>query len=356
MTAKTTAIHPILIVDDESGIVTSLARLLEGEAARISTFTDPLAALAAIQQQHYSLILSDNLMPRLTGLKLLTQARELSPHTRRVLITGYTDADTAIEAFNQRIIHRYLHKPWDKGKLLSVVREELAIYTEEERRRTAQRQMEIRSRRRSQMLANAIAALQEEERGAGITTDTRAVTHRLAALLIGDVVGYSRLMSEDSMETLRLLNERRRVWQTEISRVGGHLVNAPGDSILAEFESALDAVQCALAVQQEFQRDNQSLPPSRQMHFRVGITVGEVLDQGGDLYGEGVNIAARLQSMADPGSICVSENVYRLLRPSTQVSMELIGERALHNIPDPVRAYRVVVPPQGQRDPTPDST
>ena len=345
MTAHRPDIHPILIVDDEAGIVSSLARQLEQEPVQVAEFTDSTQALAAIQQQHFSLILSDNLMPKLTGLELLTQARELSPHTRRVLITGYTDANAAIDAFNKRIIHRYLHKPWEKDEFLNVVREELAIYAAEERQRTAQRQMEVRSRRRSQMLATAITALQEEERDAQILSETRTVTHRLAALLIGDVVGYSRLMSEDSMETLRVLNERRRVWGAEITRVGGHLVNAPGDSILAEFESALDAVHCALAVQQEFGRDNRALPPSRQMHFRVGITVGEVLDQGGDLYGEGVNIAARLESMVDPGQICVSENVYQLVRPNLHVPMEFIGEKALHNIPDLVRAYRIVIPP-----------
>ena len=351
MTAMASDIHPILIVDDEAGIVALLARQLAREAAHISTFTDPLAALDAIQQQHFSLIISDNLMPQLTGLDLFRQAREMSPHTRRVLITGYTDADLAIEAFNGRIIHRYLHKPWQKDGLLAVVREELAIHAQEERQRTAQRQMEIRSRRRSQMLASTIAALQEEERDGGIMADTRTVTHRLAALLIADVVGYSRLMSENSMETLRLLNERRRHWQREIGRVGGQLVNSPGDSLLAEFESALDAVRCAVSVQQQFQRDNQALPRPRQMHYRIGITVGEVLDQGGDLYGEGVNIAARLQSMAEPGSICVSENVYWLLRPSAEVNMELIGVRALHNIPEPVRAYRVLIPPNHRRTP-----
>ncbi len=344
MRAQNSEFHPILIVDDESEIVASLARQLREEAVQITTFIDATKALAAIHQQHYSLILSDNMMPHLSGLNLLTQVRELSPHTRRVMITGYTDANMAISAFNQRVIHRYLHKPWARGDLLALVREELSIYSEEERRRTAQRQMEVRSRRRSQMLASTIAALQQEELDAEVNTDTRSVTHRLAALLIGDVAGYSRLMSADSMETLRVLNERRSRWQLEIDRFGGHLVNAPGDSVLAVFESALDAVQCALAVQLEFRRDNLSLPPVRQMQYRVGITVGEVLDQGGELYGEGVNIAARLQSMAAPGEICISENVYRLVRPTLHVTMEFIGEKALHNIPDPVGAYRVVVP------------
>ena len=136
------------------------------------------------------------------------------------------------------------------------------------------------------------------------------VERRLVAIFAADVAGYSRLMDQDETGTLRALTAHREVMDRLIVEHGGRIANTAGDSILAEFPSAVDAVQCAIQVQDALAPANQDKPEAERLQFRIGVHVGDVMVRGGDLLGDGVNIAARLQSLADPGGVCLSDIAY----------------------------------------------
>jgi adenylate cyclase len=166
--------------------------------------------------------------------------------------------------------------------------------------------------------------------------------HRLAAILSADVVGYSRLMAEDEVSTVRTLSAWRDKITTIVGDNEGRVVDFVGDNMLAEFHSALDAVDGAMEIQQILARLNADLAENRQMNFRIGINLGDVLVDGDVIYGDGVNIAARLEGLAEPGGLCVSELVYTQVRNKREFEFVDMGSQALKNIPDPVRVYRVV--------------
>ena len=168
---------------------------------------------------------------------------------------------------------------------------------------------------------------------------------KLAAILMADVVGYSRLMGEDEAATVRTLKEYRQVFFSQIDQHDGRVVNAPGDSILAEFNSVVDAVAAAVEIQRELAEKNRELPSSRAMLFRIGINLGDVVSEEGALYGDGVNIAARLEGLADPGGICISGSAYDQVENKLPLEFESLGERAVKNIARPVRVYRVLSVP-----------
>ncbi len=174
---------------------------------------------------------------------------------------------------------------------------------------------------------------------------------KLAALLSADVKGYSRLMGENEEATVRTLTAYREVMTILIAQYRGRVVDAPGDNVLAEFASAVDAVQCAAAIQQTLKTKNAELPPSRQMQFRIGINVGDVLVEGERLYGDGVNIAARVEGLAEGGGICISGTVYDQIETKLPLQYESLGEQTVKNITKPVRVYRVQVEPRAAAAP-----
>jgi adenylate cyclase len=167
-------------------------------------------------------------------------------------------------------------------------------------------------------------------------------SRKLAAILAADVAGYSRLMALDDSATVRALNESRAVFQQRIEQRGGQVIDMVGDSVLAEFRSAVEAMQCAMEVQVTLQESNRQVPVERRMLFRIGINVGDVIAQlDGTIYGDGVNIAARLESIGEPGGICISGTVYDQVKGRLEAIFEFLGEQQVKNIPEPVRAYRV---------------
>ena len=181
----------------------------------------------------------------------------------------------------------------------------------------------------------------------------RAVERRLAAILSADVEGYSRLMGDDEVATVRAITEYRAVIASAVAGHGGRVVDAPGDNVLAEFASVVGAVQCAVDVQRELQSRNAELPPSRQMRFRIGINLGDVIVEGDRLYGDGVNIAARLEGLAEGGGICISGTAYDQIEGKLPFRCEFIGEHTVKNIARPVRVYRLHLEPGGvSRSPT----
>jgi adenylate cyclase len=170
----------------------------------------------------------------------------------------------------------------------------------------------------------------------------RETERKLAAILSADVAGYSRLMGEDEEGTHRTLAAHRRVTDGLIAAHRGRIVDTAGDSILAEFPSAVEAVACAVAIQRDLEAANAQLPAARQMRFRIGINLGDVIVDGDDLFGEGVNIAARLQAIAEPGGICISANVREQVRGKLSLTYGALGRKKVKNIALPVEAYAVM--------------
>ncbi len=169
---------------------------------------------------------------------------------------------------------------------------------------------------------------------------------KLTAILSADAVGYSRLMAEDEAATVKTIATYREVMTSLIKQHRGRVVDSPGDNVLAEFSSVVDAVQCAVAVQNEFQTRNAELAENRRMEFRIGINLGDVIDEEDRIYGDGVNIAARLEALADPAGICVSKTAFDQIETKLPLGYEYLGEQSVKNIPKPVAAYRVLMKPE----------
>src|ERR1041384_5770990 len=168
-------------------------------------------------------------------------------------------------------------------------------------------------------------------------------TRRLAAILAADVAGYSRLIGIDEQGTLnRLRSIRTEVVDPKISKHHGRLVKTTGDGLLVEFGSVVDALRCAVEVQQSMTERNTGA--GERIEFRIGINVGDIVVEDGDIFGDGVNVAARLEGLAEPGGICVSARVQEDAAGKLDLTFEDIGEQALKNIVRPIRAYRVRIP------------
>ena len=168
---------------------------------------------------------------------------------------------------------------------------------------------------------------------------TQEVKRKLAAVLSADVKGYSRLMGEDEEATLWTLNAYMEVIGSLIQQHRGRVVGTAGDSVLAEFGSVVDAVQCAVEIQQVLRAKNAVVPESRRMEFRIGINLGDVIEEGDTIYGDGVNIAARLEGLAEAGGICISESAYQQIENKLPLRYDYRGEHAVKNIAKPVRVY-----------------
>jgi adenylate cyclase len=175
-------------------------------------------------------------------------------------------------------------------------------------------------------------------------SDPTKVSRRLVAVFAADVEGYSRLMGADEDGTLKGLTERRAILDRLIGDHGGRIANTAGDSVLAEFGSAVDAVQCAVEAQTALAEANAGLAPDRRISFRIGVHIGDVMFRAGDLFGDGVNIAARLQSIAKPGGVCISGATYDQVRKVLPITFVDLGVQQVKNIQDPIRAYQVDAP------------
>jgi TolB-like protein/class 3 adenylate cyclase len=182
-----------------------------------------------------------------------------------------------------------------------------------------------------------------------------AATRRLAAIFAADVAGYSRLMGADEEGTLAALKViRRELGDPKIKEYRGRIVKTTGDGLLVEFASVVDAVRCAVEVQQAMAARNAEAPRDNRIEFRIGINLGDVIHDGRDFFGDGVNVAARLEALAEPGGICVSRVVHDQVRDRLDVAFEDLGEQQVKNITRPVHVWRVALPPMQQQGPLPN--
>jgi class 3 adenylate cyclase len=175
--------------------------------------------------------------------------------------------------------------------------------------------------------------------------DIEHIKRRLAAIMSADVKGYSRLMREDEAATVRTLNSYREIMTELILQHHGRVVDSAGDNLLAEFASVVDAVQGAVAIQKELKVRNAKVLVNRRLEFRIGINLGDVIVEDDRIYGDGVNIAARLEGLADPGGICISRTAFDQIEDKLPLGYEYLGEKIVKNISKPIRAYKVLIAP-----------
>jgi TolB-like protein len=174
---------------------------------------------------------------------------------------------------------------------------------------------------------------------------TEGFRRKLTAILSADVEGYSRLMGDDEDATVRTLTAYRTIMATLIQKHRGRVVDSPGDNLLAEFASVVDAVECAVKIQGELKGRNAELPKNRKMEFRIGVNLGDVIEDGDRIYGDGINIAARVEGLAQAGGICISGTVYDSVKNKLTLAYGYLGEQSVKNISEPVRVYRVLMEP-----------
>src|SRR5262252_394291 len=172
---------------------------------------------------------------------------------------------------------------------------------------------------------------------------TDKVKRRLTTILCADVHGYSRLMETDEAGTLATLRNYRAAMTGLVERHDGRIVNTWGDAVIAEFASVVEAVQCAVEIQQEVSNQDSGLPQADRMRFRIGINLGDVMVDGSDIYGDGVNIAARLQEFAEPGDVVVSGSVYDQVHNKLSLGFDCLGQQQMKNLVAPVMSYRVAM-------------
>jgi len=175
---------------------------------------------------------------------------------------------------------------------------------------------------------------------------TKDVKRKLRAILSADVQGYSRLMGDDEVATVKTITEYRETLTSLVNQYTGRVVDSPGDNVLAVFGSVVDAVQCAVEIQNILKAKNEDLPENRRMIFRIGVNLGDVIQEGDRIYGEGVNIAARIESLADGGGICISGTAYDHIENKLALGYNFMGKHSVKNIAKPIRVYKVPMDPK----------
>ena len=293
----------IVVVEDEATQRQLLADYLTEQNFRVSAVDSGAALHRLVEREAPALVLLDVHLPGEDGFALARWLRERDGRTGIIMVTSAADTIDRVVGLETGA-DDYITKPFEPRELLARVRSVL-------------------------------------RRGGPEREATPA--RRIAAILAADVAGYSRLIGIDEDGTLaRLRVLRRELVDPEIAEHRGRIVKTTGDGVLVEFVSAVDAVRCAVAVQRGMAASAAGVP-ERRIQFRVGVNVGDVLAEGDDILGDSVNIAARLEAIAEPGGICLSAAAYEQVRGKLAIAVADMGEQDLKNIARPLRIYRVVL-------------
>jgi len=293
----------IVVVEDEATQRQLLADYLTGQNFRVSAIDSGAALHRLVERDVPALVMLDVGLPGEDGFALARWLREKSGRVGIIMVTSAADTVDRVVGLETGA-DDYVTKPFEPRELLARVKSVL-------------------------------------RRGAH---DREAVpARRIVAILAADVAGYSRLVGDDEEGTLaRLRTLRRELIDPEIAAHRGRLVHVAGDGLLIEFASTIDAVRCAVAVQRSMAATAAG-PPEQRIQYRVGLHVGDVLADGGDILGDSVNIAARLEGIAEPGGICLSAAAYEQIRGKLEIAVADMGEQDLKNIARPLHTYRVVL-------------
>jgi len=305
----------VLLVDDDKKLRKLVTEYLEGYGFQVMTLSDGFLALEIIHKESPDIVILDIMLPGKDGLDVLKEIRAESSVPVIMLTARGEDADRIVGL--ELGADDYLPKPFNPRELLARMKAVIRRISFEERGIRGEREL----------------ASQEMQR-------------QLRAILSADVKDYSRLMAEDEMWTIYTLNAYRDLIASRVQSHLGRVVDSPGDNILADFGSVVNAVQCAVEVQRELEAKNADLPDPRKMQFRIGINLGDVVLEKGRIYGDGVNIAARVERLAEPGGICISGTVYDQVENRLPFGYQYLGEKWVKNIAKPVRVYQVRTDPE----------
>ena len=266
--------------------------------------------LSTIRNESPDIVILDIMLPGKDGLEVLKEIRsELSVPVIMLTAKG-DDADRIVGL--ELGADDYLPKPFNPRELLARIKA-------------------VTRRVPSQGLGGAVAE--------GVTS--QSIQRQLKAILSADVKDYSRLMSENEMWTIQTLKDYRALIASHVRSHLGRVVDSPGDNLLAEFGSVVHAVECAVEIQRNLSSRNTALPDEKRMEYRIGVNLGDVVIDRGKLYGDGVNIAARIEKLADPGGIAISGTVFDEIENKLPLSCEYVGENTVKNILKPIRVYRI---------------
>jgi len=303
--------NKILLVDDDKKLRSLVKEYLGGYGYEVMALADGFSVMNTIEQESPDLVILDIMLPGKDGFEVLREIRTVHTLPVIMLTAKGEDADRIVGL--EMGADDYLPKPFNPRELLA-------------------------------RMKAVIRRVPQQERGSEITwAGPRGMKRRLSAILSADAKGYSRLMADDEISTIRTLNACRDLMGVQVQRHGGRVVDSPGDNMLAEFGSVVTAVQCAMEIQRDLKAQNDSMPEDRRMEFRIGINLGDVVLENQRIYGDGVNIAARIEALADAGGICISGTVFDQVEDKLALQYEFMGEKSVKNIRRPVRVYRVAM-------------
>ena len=298
--------NQVLLVDDDEKLRKLVTEYLEGYGFQVRALPDGLSVLSTLRKESPDIVILDIMLPGKDGLEVLKEIR--SEHSLPVIMLTAKGDDADRIVGLELGADDYLPKPFNPRELLARIKA-------------------VTRRVPSQGLGGAVV-----EGG---------VQRQLKAILSADVKDYSRLMSQNEMWTIHTLKDYRALIASHVRRHLGRVVDSPGDNLLAEFGSIVHAVECAVEIQRNLGSRNTALPHEKRMEYRIGVNLGDVVIDRGKLYGDGVNIAARIEKLADPGGIAISGTVFDEIENKLPLSCEYVGEHTVKNILKPIKVYRI---------------
>ena len=311
----------VLIVEDEETLAGLIQEALGHENITSDTVGDGAQALKKIQSGNYQMIILDLNLPVLTGLEVIRTLREEGNRIPVIMVTGMRAVDDRVAGLEAGA-DDYITKPFSLDELLARVRA-LMRRREMDRAEPLKVDEKVLGPTKRKMARGAT-----EKSGIGFVIEQR----KLAAIMFTDIVGYTALMSKDEGKALQMLDRNRKVLKFIIQQFRGEWLKEIGDGTLSSFQSAVDAVNCALEVQR-------SLKDDPDLSLRIGIHVGDVVVKASDIFGDGVNVASRIEPLAEPGGVCISEKVYDEIKNKPDIKAVLLGERKLKNVDRLITVY-----------------